>query len=77
MSGQRHRIAGLGALDQHGDRFEYQAMIVAVEILGRDAIGDLIPGRGIEHQAAEHRLLGFDGMRRQAQRRRRRPRFDC
>ena len=65
MTGQGDGIAGLAALDQHGDRFEYQAVIVAVEILGRDPIGDLIPGRGIEHQAAKHRLLCFDGMRRQ------------
>ena len=50
-----------------GDGFENQPVIVAVEILGDDAIGDLIPGGGIQHQAAEHGLLGLDGMRRQAQ----------
>jgi len=42
-------------------------MIVAVEIFGNDAIGDLIPGRGIQHQAAEYGLLRLDGMRRQPQ----------
>ena len=42
-------------------------MIVAVKIFSDDAIGDLIPGGGIQHQTAEHGLLRLDGMRRQAQ----------
>ena len=67
VPGQRDGIAGLAALDQTRDRFEYQAVIVSVEILGDDAIGNLVPGRRIEHQPAEHRLLRLDRMRRQAQ----------
>jgi hypothetical protein len=57
----------LTALDQARNRVEYQAMIVAIEIFGDHTIGDLIPGRRVEHEAAEHRLLGLDRMRRQAQ----------
>ena len=67
MAGQGYRIAGLAALDQNGGGFKDQPVIVAVEIFRRDAIRDLIPGGGIQHQAAEDRLLGLDRMRRQAQ----------
>ena len=67
MPGQGDGIAGLVAFDQPGDGLENQPVIVAVEILGDHAVGDLVPGGGIQHQSAEHRLLGFDGMRRQAQ----------
>ena len=67
MPGQGDGIARLVALDQAGDRREDQPVIVAVKILGEHPVGDLIPGRGIEHQSAEHRLLGLDRMRRQPQ----------
>src|ERR1700675_2375219 len=67
MPGQSDGVAGLAALDQTGNGSEYQAVIVAVEIFGGDPVRDLIPGRGIQHQAAEYGLLRFDGMRRQAQ----------
>ena len=67
VPGQGDGIAGLAALDQAGDGFENQPMIVAVEILGDDAVGDLVPGRGVQHQPAEHGLLRLDRMRRQAQ----------
>ena len=66
-AGQGDRIAGLVALDQAGGGRENQPVIVAVEIIGDDAVGDLVPGRGVDHQPAEHRLLRLDRMRRQAQ----------
>ena len=65
MAGQGYGVAGLAALDQHGRCFKDQAVIVAIEILGDDAIRDLIPSRAIQHQAAEYGLLGLNGMRRQ------------
>ena len=64
--GQGHGIAGLIALDEAGDRLEDQPVIVAVEILRQHPIRDLVPCGGVEHQAAEHGLLGFDRVRRQA-----------
>ena len=67
MPGQGDRIAGLIALDQAGDGRKDEPVIVAVKVFGTHSIGDLVPRRGIEHQTAEHRLLGFNGMRRQSQ----------
>jgi hypothetical protein len=67
MSRQGYRIAGLTALDQDRNGLENQSMIVAVKIFRDDAIGDLIPGGGIQHQAAKHGLLRLNGMRRQTQ----------
>ncbi len=67
VPGERDRITGLAAFDETRDRLEDQAVIVAVEILGDDPIGDLVPGGRIEHEPAEHRLLGFDRVGRQAQ----------
>jgi hypothetical protein len=49
------------------DGREDQPMVGAVQILGGHDVRDLIPGALIEHQAAEQRLLGFDGMWRQPQ----------
>jgi hypothetical protein len=46
---------------------ENQPVIVAVKIPGDNAVGNLIPSRGVEHESAQNRLLGFDRMRRQAQ----------
>src|SRR6266850_1019778 len=45
----------------------YEPMVVAVEVLGDHTIRDLVPGGGIEHQTAQHRLLGLDRMGRQAE----------
>ena len=47
-----------------GDGFEDQLMIAAIEVVGDQAIGDRVPGAVVEHQAAEHRLLRFDRVRR-------------
>jgi len=42
-------------------------MVAAVEILLVQAIGDAIVGVGGQHQSAQHRLLGFDRLRRHAE----------
>ena len=52
---------------QAGNSLEDEPVIVAVEILRAHAVGDLVPGGAIQHQSTEHGLLGFDGVRRQAQ----------
>jgi hypothetical protein len=66
-SRQGHRIAGLVALDESRGGAEDQPVVIAVEIIGVDPVGDLVPGGRIDHQAAENRLLGLDRMRRQPQ----------
>ncbi len=38
-------------------------MVEAVEIFSIDAVAYVIPGLGIEQQAAQNGLLGFDGVR--------------
>ena len=58
-------VGRLVALDERGDGREDQAMVGAIEIVGGDDVGDLVPGALIEHEAAEQRLLGFDRVRRQ------------
>src|SRR5690606_20317763 len=61
------RVGRLVALDERRDRVEDQAVIGAVEIGRLDGVGDLVPRAVIEHEPAEHRALGFDGMRREPQ----------
>jgi hypothetical protein len=34
------------------------------EIVRNDDVADAVPGRAIQHETAEHRLLCFDRMRR-------------
>ena len=67
MARQGHGIARLAALDQGGRGFEDQPMVAAVEILGEHAIGNLVPGGGVQHETAQDRLLRLDRVRRQAQ----------
>src|SRR5882672_1432339 len=67
VSGKSDGVAGLVAFDQAGDGLEDEPMVVAVEVLGDHTIRDLVPGGGIEHQTAQHRLLGLDRMGRQAE----------
>jgi hypothetical protein len=47
---------------------EDAAVVVAVEVLRGDQVGDLVEGVVIEQQAAQQRLLRLDRMRRHAQR---------
>ena len=46
-------VGRLVALDERGDRSEDQPMVGAIEILGGDDVGDLVPGALIQHQPAE------------------------
>ena len=66
--GDRDHVGRLALLDQLGDVAEDAAVVVAVEILGRDQVGDLVEGLVVEQQAAQQRLLGLDRMRRHLQR---------
>jgi hypothetical protein len=43
-------------------------MILAIEVVDGEAVGDAIPRIRREHEAAEHGLFGLDRMRRHAQR---------
>ena len=43
-------------------------MLEAVKITLADQVGDLVPRRGIQQDAAQHRLLRLDGMRRELDR---------
>jgi hypothetical protein len=45
---------------------EDEAMVGAVEIRGGHEVGHAIPRRVVQQQAAQHRLLGLDRLRRQA-----------
>ena len=62
----RHRngVARLSLVAEAGDRFEHGSMVVAIEIRRSEDPGDSIPGVIVDEHAAEHRLLGFDRMRR-------------
>jgi hypothetical protein len=50
-------------LDQTGDMHIDKAVVVAVEVIYADQIGNAIPRFVFQQQAAQHRLLGFYGMR--------------
>ncbi len=54
---------GLALAGERGDRVEDQAVIGPVEIRRAHHVRDLVPGAGVEQQATEHGLLGFDRMR--------------
>jgi hypothetical protein len=43
-------------------------VIATIEIVLGEPVGDLVQRVGRQHQAAEHRLLGFDRVRRHTQR---------
>ncbi len=63
--GQRDEIAGPVGADQFADRAINQLVVFAVEVLRSQPVGELVPGAIVQHQSAEHRLLGFDRVRRQ------------
>ena len=58
-------ISRPGIADQLGDVPVDEPMIGAVEIRFADHVGNLVPGRIVEQQPAEHRLLCLHRMRRQ------------
>ena len=63
----RDRIARLSFTRERRDAFENELVIGPEEIFSDDDVADAVPGRAIEHEAAQHRLLRLDGMRRRAQ----------
>ena len=60
-------VEGPAGLGERRDGAEDQAVVAAVEVLLRDAVGDPVPGLVVEHEAAEHGLLGGDAVGRQPQ----------
>ena len=57
---QRHRIQRLVIRGKIGDRFKDQLMITTEEVFGGQTIRHSIPAAVIQHQPAEHGLLGFN-----------------
>ena len=62
------RIAGPVLARELPDRLEDDAVIGAVEILGAQHVGDVVPRGRIEQQPPQHRLLRLDRMRRRTRR---------
>ena len=63
--GKGDEVAGLaGRHLKLADGVEDQPVVLGVEVLLADLVGQLVPGPVVEQQAAQHRLLGFDGMGR-------------
>ncbi len=60
----RDHVERPGAVGKRTDGLEDEAVVVAVEILLRNHVGDAVPGGIVQHQPAEDGLLGFDGVRR-------------
>ena len=56
----RDGIRVLSLLRDLRDRLEDELVILAVQLARGQRVGHLIPGPGIEHDAAQQRLLGFD-----------------
>ena len=73
----RDDVGGAARFDQLADVTKNPPVIVAVEIVDRDQIRDLLPGLVVQQQPAKQRLLGLDRVRRYAQRKQLRvSRFD-
>ncbi len=49
----RDDVAGMSILGKRGDRPENQAVILAIEVVGDDDVGDLVPGLVVQHETAE------------------------
>ena len=62
--GHGQRVGGLAMLDERADVLKDHPVIGAVKVLLRDEIGDPVPGRVIEQQPSQHRLLGLDRLGR-------------
>ena len=61
-------VSRLGAVDELDDVLEDDAVIVAVKVFSADEVGDTVPGCVVQQQAAQHRLLGLDGVGRHTER---------
>ena len=59
------RIGRLAGVNEAADRPEDVLMVLPIEIVGADQVGDAIPRGVVEQQSAEHRLLRLDRVRRQ------------
>lgn len=57
-------VGGATLFDEAADVAEDAPMLVAVEVVGTDEIGDAIPGGIVEEQPAEQRLFSFERVRR-------------
>ena len=68
MFGQRYHVDRLVAAGHRGGGLENQPVVGAIEILSRQDVGDRVPSGGLEHEPAQDRLFGLDGMRRDPQR---------
>ncbi len=64
LLGERHHIDRLVGFGEFVDGAEDQAMVMAVEVTIGHGVGDALPGVVVEHQATQHRLFGFDRVRR-------------
>ena len=65
--GDRHHVGRLGLFQQIADLPENAPVLVAIEIPVSHQIANAIPSLVIEQQTTKNRLLGFNGMRRNAQ----------
>jgi hypothetical protein len=66
--GDRDQVARPALVVDAPDRLVDQAMVLAIEVLVDQPVRDQIPGATFQQQAAEYRLLGLDGMRRNLER---------
>ena len=64
---QGHVVEGLVGFGEFRHDAVDDAVRRTVEVVLREHVGDLEPGVVVEHQAAEERLLGFDGVGRDLQ----------
>ena len=63
----RHHIGRTALLQQTQDVAPDAAMVITIEIGLDQHVADLVDGTVVDHQSAQHRLLGLDGMRRHLQ----------
>ena len=61
---QRHHVTGPAGIHQIGNRAKDELMIFAIEIIGAQPVGNVVPATVVQHQATQHRLFGLDGIRR-------------
>ncbi len=66
--GQRHHIQRAAAADQLRHCVVDETMLIAIEVVGHQPLGDRIPGAVVQHQAAKHRLLGLQRIGRHLER---------
>jgi len=60
LLGEGDHVEGAAALGERRDRVKDQLVLAPVEVALADPVGNLVPGPVLEHQPAEHGLLGLD-----------------